>query len=333
VKKEVFEPAKVVGNVDPKKDQKIQGPGETRDVKEQEVDATAADAQREKPAAAIPQVDALVRQLADKPGEEPFGETLDRYAAEEKLRRKVNDGVPALAEGPEKPTLDEEAAFIRGIVAKTVAGAMDQVGIYLLQHEFGGDIKKALSKNRYKGTSLNDLASHEDQPLSRQTLTDCILGAAVGTEMERDMGLERDAIHFFTRAAMARVDDREKRQDLIRKTVAEKLTVKAVRNEVKKLTGKEIPTDKGLGDSVLKQLAGGRLSDDQETRDFLLDKGRLKKALSAGEMAKLLAGSEDFRAKSSQDQLFLQHCEVIVAEAFVEKRQEEGQPEKAQTTH
>jgi hypothetical protein len=319
VKKAIPQPATPEGEVEELREQM------PPDLEGQKIHAAPTDDPQEKGAVAAPDTDSLVELLSDKHGKEAFEKELDRFLGEDKLRRKANDGVvDAVVEGPEKPTLDEEAAFIRGIVAETVAGAMDKVGLYLLQHEFGGDIKKALSKNRYKGTSLNDLANHADQPLSRQTLTDCILGAAVGTEMERDMELEGNAIYFFTRAAIARVDDREKRQELIRKVVAEKLTVKTVRDEVRKLTGKEDRTDRGLGDLVLKQLKSGRLTDDEEARGFLLDKSRLKKALSAGEMAKMLSGSEDFRAKSAQNQLFLQQCEAILAEAFVEKRQEDN---------
>ena len=79
----------------------------------------------------------------------------------------------------------------------------------------------------------------------------------------------------------------------------------------------------------MKQLVGGRLTEDEDTREFLLDKDRLKAALSAGETAKLLGDSEKLREKSAEDQAFLQRFEKILEEIFVEKRLGGSKPEKA----
>ena len=210
----------------------------------------------------------------------------------------------------------------------TVAGALDQVGTYLIQHEFGGDFKKALKNDPYKDTSLNELGNHKDQPLSRQKLAECVRGTAVGIEMG-DLGMKRDSIDFYKRVEISRIRNRDDRVKLILMAEAQKLTVKEVREELKRLTRKVISTDRDLGEAVMKQLVGGRLTADADTRDFLLDKDRLKAALSAGETAKLLGDSEKLREKSAEDQAFLRQFEKILEEIFVEKRRQEAQPEKA----
>src|SRR5208283_3398791 len=122
----------------------------------------------------------------------------------------------------------------------------------------------------------------------------------VGTEME-ELGVKRDSIDFYKRVEISRIINRDDRMKLILMAEGQKLTVKEIREEVKRQTRKVVSTDRDLSEAVMKQLVGGRLAGDQDTRDFLLDKDRLKAALSAGEAAKLLSDSEKLREKSTED--------------------------------
>ena len=229
----------------------------------------------------VPNIDAPAGLMAEKPGAKPTGETTGGSGMEEKPRREgTDDTVPAMTDGSIDPTpdltLDEKAAFIRETVFVTVANASDRVGEFLGQTEFEGDYKKALSKDPYKGTSLNELGNHKDQPLSRQRLAECVRGYAVGTEMEEELGMERDSIDFYKRVEISRIINRDDRMKLILMAEAQKLTVKEIREEVKRQTRKVVSTDRDLSEAVMKQLMGGRLAGDQDIRDFLLDKDRLK---------------------------------------------------------
>jgi hypothetical protein len=100
---------------------------------------------------------------------------------------------------------------------------------------------------------------------------------------------------------------------------------------VKKLTGKHIPADKRLVKSLIRQLREvARLTADDDTREFLLDKNRLKEALDKGEIAQLLDSSEDFRKASAQSQDVLQQLESTLEEIVLERRQDgEEAPKKA----
>ncbi len=235
-----------------------------------------------------------------------------------------------------RPTADEKVAFIRGIIIATVAGALDQIGLYLIQHEFGGDFKEALKQDRYKAP-LTKLAGHKDMPPSftRQRLGECVRGASVGTEMEEDLGLKRDSLDFYKRVEASRVKNREQRVELIMRALAEGLTVKKVREEAAKLTGKVTSRDRRLVEVVMKQLVGDpcRPSVQEDTREFLQDKNRLNEVLTAGETAKLLNYCEKFREKTAESQEFLQTLENTLSEIFVEKRQVgESEPEEALST-
>jgi hypothetical protein len=334
VKKTVYEPAKGVGNPDPQGDQKVPGPGETKEAKERDGDATAADATREKPAAAIVDVASLTQQLADKTGEQPF-ETLARFASEDKFRRKATDeDLPAVERGDDaamtSPTDEEQAAFIKRTVISATAQVVDAVGGYLTHHKYGGDYKKALLKDPHKDTSLNDLAKLTNPPFSRQKLGECVRAYAVGSEMEGEMGLTRDSLDVYKRVEASRVNDSEKRQKLILKALAEKLTVKEVREEVKKLSGKVVPQDRRLGESLMRQIKAGKLSDDEEARDFLLDKERLRKTLSAKEAWSLIDDTGKLRQKSAADQVFLEQCEDTLEEVLDELLQDKRRQGLAQ---
>ncbi len=333
MKKDDLEPAKVVGNVDLKKIQKTASSSGLPDAEDKELHTSFKTAPQGPIMSGTPGTGASADLMPDKPDTEPTGETPDGLGMEEKPRREgTNATVPAVTDSPVittlQPTLNEKVAFITGVVIATIANALDQVGMYLIQHEFGGDLKKALKKDPYKGTSLNELAKHKDQPLSRQTLADCVRGAGVGMEME-ELGMKRDSIDFYKRVEISRIVNRDARVKLIMMAEAQKLTVKEIRDEVKRQTRKVVSTDRDLSETVMKQLVGRRLPEDKDTREFLLDKDRLKVSLSAGEAAKLLGDSEKLREKSAEDQAFLKQFEKILEEIFVEKRLGEAMPEKA----
>lgn len=334
MKKEIHEPAKVVGNVDLKKGQeKANSSIGFLDIQDEELQMSFKPVPQGPLPSDAPDVDTPAGLMAEKPGAKTIGEKPDSPAKEDEFRSAGTDtALPVVKDGAVSPgphlTLDEKAYLIRDTVIVTVAKVSDRVGKILELTEFGGDSKKALSKDPYKGTSLNALANHPDQPLSRQSLADCLRGHAVGTEME-ELGLKRKSIDFYKRVEISRLTNQDARVKLILLAEAKKLTVKEIREEVKRQTRKVVSTDSDLSQTVLKQLVGSRLTEDQDTREFLHDKDRLKAALSRGETAKLLGESEKFRKKSAENQAFLQRFEELLEEIFVEKRLKEVQPEKA----
>lgn len=336
MKKDDHESAKVVGKVDLKKNQDGPSAGGTPDAEDKDVRPAFKAAPQGSLMSDVADTGASTDTLSDKAGAELTGETNDSFGMEEKpLNQGTNAPLTAVTDGPPStspaPTLDDKAAVIGGMVSEvveTVGKTSDEVGKYLTHTEFEGNWKKALQKDPYKGTSLNELANHPAQPLTRQRLAECIRGYAVGEEME-ELGLKRVSLDFYKRVEISRLMNRDDRVKLIQMAEAKKFTVKQIREEVKKLTRKLVSTDKDLSQTVLKQLVGGRLTEDKDTREFLHDKNRLKAALSSGETAKFLGESEKFREKSAEDHAFLQRFEKILEEIFVEKRLGEAMPEKA----
>jgi hypothetical protein len=256
-------------------------------------------------------------------GGDSLKDTIEGYAEQDKADAG-EAGVLSSPEAPKpptaRPTFKQKVAYIVGVVVGAIVGAFDRIGLYLLDCEFGGDYEKALKKDPYKDTSLTELARDKDMPFTRQKLAECLRAAAVGKELE-NLGQKYDSLDFYKRVELSRVKNQGVRLKLAKKALDEHLTVKMVRNEVKKLSGKKTSSDSRLGKTVLKHLGElARLSVDEDTKEFLLDKDRLKAALSHGERGDLLEYSEKFRETNAESQELLKQLENNLVEIFKETK-------------
>jgi len=247
--------------------------------------------------------------------------TIERHIEQDKAKAgEVGDLPPSVASQfpVTRPTFKEKVAYISGIVLGAIVGALDRIGLYLLESELAGDFAKALKKDPYKDTSLTELARHKDIPFTRQRLAECLRAAAVGREMET-MGEKYDSVDFYKRVELSRVRNQEARLKLARRVLDEHLTVRMVRDEVRKLSGRKTSADSRLGKAVIRQLGEmARLSVDDETTEFLLDKHRLKAALNEGERGDLLKHCRKFGETINECRDLLTQLEKTVVESFNE---------------
>jgi hypothetical protein len=270
---------------------------------------------------------------------QPLGELIRRSAAEAKPGTEANNAnLPAIksgADSPEaRPTVNQMVIEIKGFISSYVGKGLGIIGAYLLTHVFEGNYKKALSKDPYKGTSLNDLARHKEMPLSRQRLGECIRAAAVSQELVAS-GINADDLSYYHKVEISKVRSPEARVNLAKKVIADSLTVRETSDRVRQLIGKPISQDKRLAQSLVKQMR--RLSGitaNEDIREFLSDKDRVKAALSTGEAATLLDHSEKFRGSIAESGEVLQQFEKTLVEMVVEARQDgtaEAKPEAGET--
>lgn len=369
MKEEKFEPAKVVGKVDLKKESKKKGTGSEPEAMEglekialedEEIVDTESNGSDLPLAVAVesPNTDTEL-ESEDTGGEKADGDgatdsttrpdssvveyaknlpdSLKEIAFEgegdslrETIEPHVNhdeadaggEGVLFAPEAPKlpttRPTFRQKVAHILGIVVGAIVGALDDIGLHLLDWEFGGNFENALKKDPYKDTSLTELARHKDIPFTRQRLAECLRAAAVGREMEA-MGEKYDSVDFYKRVELSRVRNQEVRLKLARRVLDEHLTVKMVRDEVRKLSGRKTSADSRLGKAVIRQLGEmARLSVDDETTEFLLDKDRLKAALNEGERGDLLKHCRKFGETINVCRDLLTQLEKTVVESFKE---------------
>jgi len=270
--------------------------------------------------------------------EEPITDMIIRFTVEDRaIAEQGQDTFSAEnatpAEPKQKPTVSQMVAKVKLLLVTYVTLGLEAIGEYLLENVFDGNYKKALSKDPYKGTSLNDLVRHKEMPLSRQRIAECIRVAALTLELAA-LGLYLDFLTYFHKAEIARLRTQEARVELAKEVHEKALTVQEVRERVRKLTGKNISADKRMAHAVIKQLSVlAHLTVDEETREFLLDKERLRAALSTGETAKMLDNSEKFRDALGDSAELLHHLEKSLVEIVVERRQEdESVPENDPAT-
>jgi hypothetical protein len=226
-------------------------------------------------------------------------------------------------------TVDQMAKDIKGIVFTAVFHAYLLIGYYLSAVFFGNDESKVFSKNPYKDTSLSDLARRRDIPLSRQKMGDCIKAASVDLELRKG-GHHLDSLAFTHLLEVSRLKNREQRIQVAQDADARRLTAAELKKEINVILGKGASEDKRIGKTVTKQLGElVKMSRDEETRQFLLDKDRLKAALSTKETAHLLEQSEKFRETVEESQQLLRQLENTLIEIMVEKRKVD-KPESAE---
>jgi hypothetical protein len=209
------------------------------------------------------------------------------------------------------------AQDIREVIVMSVSYALLIIGYYLLALFFDNDEKKALSKNPFKETSLNELARHRDMPFGRQRLGECVKAAAVDMELRRRG--RTLSLTFYLLNEIARIKNSDLRVQIAEEAFARKLSLVEVKKKVDQLLGKTTSEDRRIGKTVIRQLKElVRLSTDEETQQFLMNKDRLKAAFGTGETVKLLDYSRQFRKGLTQSQNVLKQMEVTLADIVVE---------------
>ena len=264
-----------------------------------------------------------LQQEHETAGEEEVNEATEKREDQEqgeKDNSRGRDGESYPGAPKQKPTVSQMVAKVKTFLVTYVIMGLEAIGAYLLENVFDGNYKKALSKDPYKGTSLTDLADHPDMPLSRQRLGECIRVAGVTQEFKA-FGLNLDFLTYYHKLEVSKLKSSEERLKLAQEAQTKTLTVKEVRDRVRKLTGKATTADKRMAQAVIKQLGVfSQMSVDEDTQEFLKDKERLKAALSTGETAKLLDHSEKFREAVGESQEILHRLEKTLVEIVVERR-------------
>jgi len=327
MKKESFYPAKIIGKFKPKQEKD----------KPPDNDAGEKDtAQKTGGPDAAPLADPPADQAASSVRAEnsPLMSIMSRFTGEgdagpESPFTTIMNGTLNSLRGR---AIHDIAQDIKEVIVMSVSHALLIIGYYLLVLFFDSDENKALSKNPFKGTSLNELARHRDMPFGRQRLGECVRAAAVDMEL-RKRGRTL-CLTFYLLNEIARIKTPEVRVEIAEEAFAKKLTLSEVKKRVDQLLGKSSSEDKRLGRAVLRKLADlARLSTDEETQQFLMNKTRLKAAFGTQETVKLLEHSKQFRKGLAQSEKLLKTLESSLADIVVEKtKTDEENPDSVGTS-
>jgi hypothetical protein len=323
--KEKSEPAKIIGKVELKKDDAGKAP--ENDLEMEEKGTEGGD-----------KVDSGTPEISATPGPEAGAQTKSNNESAEGFMAKFagkSVGTVVASTPYEmfkngvfndvyRSTVEQVATNIRGIIIATIFQAYLIIGYYLVAVFFDNDETQAFSKNRYKETSINDLAKRDDIPFTRQKLTDCIKAAAVDMELHKhgDVVDQFDHVNYEHLLQLARLKKQEQRLAVARITNGNKLTPNELKKLIDNMLGKRASQDKQIGRTLIRQLREFvRLASDEDVRSFIADKER-SAVLDHTETAQLLDFSGKFRQTVSDSQEMLKQLEANLRENFQEKDQE-----------
>lgn len=192
----------------------------------------------------------------------------------EKPEVKVAEIVPA-EETVDEKLVEEAAKHIQKVLGETVARGVLEVGKYVFERFFDGDIGKVTSKDPTKNVSLSALAKKcgtPEVPISKTWLYNA-LGVAVAT---KELGPKSPFAllppsHQTTLLPLRYHDDFEKVAKVAERAVAKKMTVKKLRSEVEKELEK-IPKDESKGGRPPTPLIVKTL--DRSLKNFSFEEGK-----------------------------------------------------------
>ena len=289
----------------------------------------ATEAVAEEPAAVEAQV--IEPEIVAVPGHDLLHQIYEEATEDEPdkplaelIRQSAAEAKPA-TEGKTVTETDKDTQFIADvnkIARKNVENALKRIGAIYVQRYHGGDYKQALAKDPTKDESINRLTRRRDFPLNRQRFAECVRASAMAEELAA-AGVDSDALTTSHLSEISKARNEDARVDLAKAALAKDLTVREVRDRVRESSGKPIPTDKRLAHALSKQLRKlAHVTVNDEIKDFVTDKDRLKAAFSTGEVATLLGHSERFRESIMESGEVLHQFEKTLVQLVIEARQE-----------
>ena len=291
MKKDDFEPARIIGKPGPQSDQ---GKGSDKVVTESpaEPGSTAPGAAT---GAAVGEGVSM-----EKTQTTPLMAILNRFTGmvapgttnPDWLYSMSKQGVLDGFRGRPSNEVDQDIQFI---VVAALSNTLMFIGYYLLAVFFDNDASKAFAKSPKKQTSLNELASRR---ACRSPGRDW--PSACGVQPWTWNSERWACIWTHSRSTtMRRISNLPRLEDqiaLAQEVEARKLTPGEVLDRVQKLLGKSSSEDKRLGKSVMKNVGDLlRLATDAQTQDFFKDRGRVKAAFGPTETTALLGSIRELR--------------------------------------
>jgi hypothetical protein len=184
------------------------------------------------------------------------------------------------------PRTIEIVREINQIAIRTVEKGQLEIGQYVLERVFKGDIKKVLTKNPNKSQSLRMICEAPDLMVDRRRLGSWVRGAALRFDLEAN-GVEVSGLNFSHLLVLLGVSKAEKRLELAQRVVTEKLSVRQTRDEVNASGRKATTRDKG--EDILKRLSDPlRLIEDESFLEFVTDRERLTTELDSEARLRLI---------------------------------------------
>ena len=146
------------------------------------------------------------------------------------------DVLDAAAKAKEKEFIQQTVGKINSMYRKNVDNGKLEIGGYLLDEVFGGQIEEAISTNPYKSATFSRIAQDPDLVVEPKTLGSWVRAAAVDRDFTQ-RGFEFPHLTTYHYVELGKVKDHDRRAEIAQQANDEELPVKALRKRISEENG------------------------------------------------------------------------------------------------
>jgi hypothetical protein len=160
------------------------------------------------------------------------------YENDEERQEDDNSAADTMRDYAEQDFIDATVEKINSLYRKNVDNGKIEIGEYLLDELFKGNIEEAMSTNPQKHKTFAKIAEREDLLVEAKTLGSWVRAAAAMKDLKK-RGTNLPSLTTYHYVELATVRDEKARTELARKAEIEGWSVKTLREEIRKAKGRE----------------------------------------------------------------------------------------------
>ena len=222
------------------------------------------------------------------------------------------------SEEKEKEFIQEAVEKINSMYRQNVDNGKLEIGSYLLDRVFGGNVEEAISTNPYKSATFSRIAGDPNLVVEPKTLGAWVRASAINRDFS-SKNLSFPHLTTYHLVELAKVKDENRRAEIAQEANDQALTVKDLRRRVIDEREQGRDTSGRLKQEVqktVKDFAG--LSINEDVLAFVEDKDAIKKAYSPGKALDLIpevySSLESVQAAAQILETFANNLDEIVNE-------------------
>jgi hypothetical protein len=248
--------------------------------------------------------------------EDEFEDQTAQAATGEPLGSK--HALDAAAKAKEEELVEHTVDKINEMYRRGVDNGKLEIGGYLLDEVFEGNIEDAISTNPYKSATFAGIAKSPRLEVEPKTLGAWVRAAAVIRDFG-SKGLQFTRLTTYHLVELAKLKDESRRAKLAKEVDEKNLTVKALRKLVSEERGNGQSTSETIKQEVQKTMQNLKeLSVSEHFLGFVGDKGAIKEIYSPGKALDLIpevyASLENVQAAAEVLETFANNLDEIVNE-------------------
>ncbi|SLM30954.1 hypothetical protein MTBBW1_2550008 [Desulfamplus magnetovallimortis] len=251
-------------------------------------------------------------------------EATEKETEDKNLPEKAEPVKPEIIDEEEEKLINDAVKFINEKANEVIYKGHEEIGSYILEKFFNGDIEKALSKDPKKEISFKKLCERGDLIVHANTLS-----AAVKVSCQEKLFIDKKfndskLLSYTHKKLLVRLEDPRKKVNMAKKCIKEGWTTRELENAVqKKLKEFEKPAKKSLIRTTQKCIQKIDTVIEAAAESDLSYKSEDLKKMSGARRRELIKHANDLKSKIDAIDLgdVSSNCESLIEE--LEKIEEE----------